>query len=188
MNSLRHTLHHALHLSLPQARSDARSTHSGRHISLRLRVSLALTALAGVLVLAASLLWVRDARSAINEEVTAAHRVAAQWLTVAAQGTQSGDPAWSENPVFDVMRQSYLTTADWMNGLVASVEGVDPRIKRRAKVLPACLDMTHVHRQAGGGFDFCQDLRTPAVQMRQGETQPAHEQRDNHDQRCPCKQ
>ncbi|WP_374488339.1 histidine kinase [Zoogloea sp.] len=97
MNSLRHTLHHALHLSLPQARSDARSTHSGRHISLRLRVSLALTALAGVLVLAASLLWVRDARSAINEEVTAAHRVAAQWLTVAAQGTQSGDPAWSEH-------------------------------------------------------------------------------------------
>lgn len=43
------------------------------------------------------------------------------------------DPAWSENPVFDVMRQSYLVTSDWMNGLVASVEDVDPRVKRRAE-------------------------------------------------------
>ena len=43
------------------------------------------------------------------------------------------DPAWSENPMFDVMRQSYLVTSDWMNGLVASVEDVDPRTKRRAE-------------------------------------------------------
>ncbi len=43
------------------------------------------------------------------------------------------DPAWSENPMFDVMRRSYLITADWMNGLVSSVEDVDPRTKRRAE-------------------------------------------------------
>ena len=43
------------------------------------------------------------------------------------------DPAWSENPMFDVMRQSYLATADWMNGLVSSVEDIDPRTKRRAE-------------------------------------------------------
>ncbi|HEY1224881.1 MAG TPA: class I poly(R)-hydroxyalkanoic acid synthase [Brevundimonas sp.] len=43
------------------------------------------------------------------------------------------DPAWSENPMFDVMRQSYLVTSDWMNGLVSSVEDVDPRTKRRAE-------------------------------------------------------
>lgn len=43
------------------------------------------------------------------------------------------DPAWSENPAFDVMRQSYLVTADWMNGLVSSVEDVDPLTKRRAE-------------------------------------------------------
>ena len=43
------------------------------------------------------------------------------------------DPAWSENPVFDVMRQSYLVTADWMNSLVSSVEDVDPRTRRRAE-------------------------------------------------------
>ena len=43
------------------------------------------------------------------------------------------DPAWSENPMFDMMRQSYLVTADWMNGLVSSVDDVDPLTKRRAE-------------------------------------------------------
>lgn len=43
------------------------------------------------------------------------------------------DPAWAENPMFDLMRQSYLATSDWMNSLVSSVEDVDPRVKRRAE-------------------------------------------------------
>ena len=43
------------------------------------------------------------------------------------------DAAWSENPMFDMMRQSYLVTSDWMNGLIASVEDVDPLTKRRAE-------------------------------------------------------
>lgn len=37
------------------------------------------------------------------------------------------DPAWDENPMFDVMRRSYLATSEWMNSLVANVEDVDPR-------------------------------------------------------------
>ena len=51
---------------------------AARSHSLRLRVSLVLTALAAALVLAGAALWVRDARLAIAEEITAAHRVAAQ--------------------------------------------------------------------------------------------------------------
>ncbi|MFN3837592.1 MAG: class I poly(R)-hydroxyalkanoic acid synthase [Brevundimonas sp.] len=43
------------------------------------------------------------------------------------------DPAWSENPMFDMMRRSYLLTSDWMNGLIAGVEDVDPAMKRRAQ-------------------------------------------------------
>ncbi|WBT05126.1 class I poly(R)-hydroxyalkanoic acid synthase [Brevundimonas vesicularis] len=43
------------------------------------------------------------------------------------------DPAWSENPMFDMMRRSYLLTSDWMNGLIAGVEDVDPTLKRRAQ-------------------------------------------------------
>jgi len=40
-------------------------------------------------------------------------------------------PEWTENPIFDVMKQSYLVTSSWLNDLVASVEGVDPMTKRR---------------------------------------------------------
>jgi len=43
------------------------------------------------------------------------------------------DPAWEENPVFDVIKQSYLVTSDWLNGLVAEVQGVDPIAKRRVE-------------------------------------------------------
>lgn len=43
------------------------------------------------------------------------------------------DPAWSENPMFDMMRRSYLLTSDWMNSLIAGVEDIDPMLKRRAQ-------------------------------------------------------
>ena len=40
---------------------------------------------------------------------------------------------WQENPVFDVIKQSYLLSSNWMNELVASVEGVPPLEKRRVE-------------------------------------------------------
>lgn len=43
------------------------------------------------------------------------------------------DPDWAENPVFDVIKQSYLLTANWMNNLVAEVDDVDPMVKRRVE-------------------------------------------------------
>jgi polyhydroxyalkanoate synthase len=43
------------------------------------------------------------------------------------------DPDWSDNPVFDVIKQSYLLTSGWLNGLVAEVEGVEPMAKRRVE-------------------------------------------------------
>jgi polyhydroxyalkanoate synthase len=43
------------------------------------------------------------------------------------------DPDWSANPVFDVIKQSYLLTANFLNGLVAEVDGVDPMEKRRVE-------------------------------------------------------
>ena len=68
-------------------------------------------------------LWSDTARRAAGEEVPAPP----------SKDKRFKDPAWSENPMFDVMRQSYLATADWMNGLVSSVEDVDPRTRRRAE-------------------------------------------------------
>ena len=43
------------------------------------------------------------------------------------------DADWSSNPVFDVMKQSYLLTSNWLNGLVSDVEDVDPLAKRRVE-------------------------------------------------------
>ncbi|MCX7585245.1 class I poly(R)-hydroxyalkanoic acid synthase [Phenylobacterium sp. 58.2.17] len=43
------------------------------------------------------------------------------------------DPDWAENPVFDVIKQSYLLTSNWLNGLVAEVQGADPMTKRRVE-------------------------------------------------------
>ncbi|WP_420849825.1 class I poly(R)-hydroxyalkanoic acid synthase [Phenylobacterium kunshanense] len=43
------------------------------------------------------------------------------------------DPDWSENPLFDVIKQSYLLTANFLNDLVAEVDGVEPMEKRRVE-------------------------------------------------------
>jgi polyhydroxyalkanoate synthase len=43
------------------------------------------------------------------------------------------DPDWSNNPVFDVIKQSYLITSDWLNDLVGGVDGVEPLTKRRVE-------------------------------------------------------
>ncbi|MBU4137329.1 MAG: class I poly(R)-hydroxyalkanoic acid synthase, partial [Alphaproteobacteria bacterium] len=72
-------------------------------------------------------LWATTTRRAAGDETPAAHDAKL------AKDKRFRDPAWTENPAFDVMRQSYLVTADWMNGLVSSVEDVDPLVKRRAE-------------------------------------------------------
>ena len=49
------------------------------------------------------------------------------------------DGAWTENLVFDMMKQSYLLTANFLNGLVASAEDIDPLTKRRAEFFMSML-------------------------------------------------
>jgi polyhydroxyalkanoate synthase subunit PhaC len=68
-------------------------------------------------------LWTDTARRAAGEDVPVTD----------APDKRFKDPAWAANPMFDVMRQSYLVTADWMNALIASAEDVEPRTKRRAE-------------------------------------------------------
>jgi len=68
-------------------------------------------------------LWASTTRRAAGDEPAAAP----------SKDKRFKDPAWSENPMFDVMRQSYLVTSDWMNGLIASAEDVEPLTKRRAE-------------------------------------------------------
>jgi polyhydroxyalkanoate synthase len=54
-------------------------------------------------------------------------------VSPAAGDKRFSDPDWRENPVFDVIKQSYLLTSNWLNDLVASVDGVDPVEKRRVE-------------------------------------------------------
>jgi polyhydroxyalkanoate synthase subunit PhaC len=68
---------------------------------------------------------------------TAAQRASGESVDDAVQ-TPKGDkrftdPGWSANPVFDVVRQSYLLTSGWLNSLVSEVQGVDPLAKRRVE-------------------------------------------------------
>ncbi len=43
------------------------------------------------------------------------------------------DEAWNENLAADVMKQAYLITTQWMEGMADSLEGVDPEIHHRTK-------------------------------------------------------
>lgn len=51
----------------------------------------------------------------------------------AASDKRFNDKDWSDNPVFDVMKQSYLLTSNWLNNLVSGVDDVDPLTKRRVE-------------------------------------------------------
>ncbi len=42
------------------------------------------------------------------------------------------DKDWQENQIFDFIKQSYLLTANWLQNTVASVEVLDPAMRRRA--------------------------------------------------------
>jgi polyhydroxyalkanoate synthase len=71
-------------------------------------------------------LWTVAARRAAGEDVAPA-------VAPARGDKRFNAPEWSENPVFDTMKQSYLLTADWLNTLMGSVEDIDPRTRRRAE-------------------------------------------------------
>ena len=68
---------------------------------------------------------------------TAARRAAGESAPPVAEPAKGdkrfNDPEWTQNPVFDVMKQSYLVTSDWLNSLVHSVEGVEPITRRRVE-------------------------------------------------------
>jgi polyhydroxyalkanoate synthase len=42
-------------------------------------------------------------------------------------------PAWSENPYFDLLRQSYLITSHWAESLVDGIEDLDPHTRNKAR-------------------------------------------------------
>lgn len=71
-------------------------------------------------------LWQNTARRAAGESADPV-------VTPAKGDKRFNDPDWSDNPVFDAIKQSYLLTANFLNSMVSEVEGVDPLEKRRVE-------------------------------------------------------
>jgi polyhydroxyalkanoate synthase subunit PhaC len=71
-------------------------------------------------------LWQSAARRAAGEEVEPV-------VSPAPGDKRFNDPDWASNPMFDMMKQSYLLSSNWLNSLVAGVDGVDPATKRRVE-------------------------------------------------------
>ncbi|UTP41584.1 class I poly(R)-hydroxyalkanoic acid synthase [Phenylobacterium sp. LH3H17] len=71
-------------------------------------------------------LWQSAARKAAGETVEPV-------VSPAKGDKRFNDPDWAENPVFDVIKQSYLLTSNWLNALVSDVQDVDPMNKRQVE-------------------------------------------------------
>jgi polyhydroxyalkanoate synthase len=71
-------------------------------------------------------LWQSAARRAAGEEVEPV-------VSPAPGDKRFNDPDWVANPMFDMMKQSYLLSSNWLNSLVAEVDGLDPATKRRVE-------------------------------------------------------
>ena len=63
------------------------------------------------------------------------------WSQMLGQATKAGEardrrfgsPEWSENPLFDTMRQSYLAISDKLLGTVEEIEGIDEAARSRLR-------------------------------------------------------
>ena len=69
---------------------------------------------------------------------TAARRVAGESASDEAVSPEKGDRRWAskdwtENPVFDVIKQSYLLTARWLEEMVEGADDVDEATKRKVR-------------------------------------------------------
>ncbi len=56
-----------------------------------------------------------------------------RWSSRPSGDKRFADPDWTENPVFDVIKQSYLITSDWLNELVVGRRGRRAMTKRRVE-------------------------------------------------------
>ena len=69
-------------------------------------------------------LWEHTARRMMGGEATP--------LVAPAPGDKRfKDKEWQENQIFDFIKQSYLLTANWLQGTVAKVDGIDMLTRRR---------------------------------------------------------
>ncbi|KMS56959.1 PHA/PHB synthase family protein [Sphingobium cupriresistens] len=51
----------------------------------------------------------------------------------AAKDRRFADPAWTQHPFYDLIRQSYLLVSDYLTRLADAVDGVDPKAKAKLR-------------------------------------------------------
>ena len=56
-----------------------------------------------------------------------------QEMTPATNDKRFADPQWSDNPMFDALKQLYLATSRWAQELVEGAEGVDEHTRHKAR-------------------------------------------------------
>jgi polyhydroxyalkanoate synthase subunit PhaC len=91
--------------------------------------------------------WMSDPARAMEAQSRIATEMMALWSNtlqrmqgeapapVAAPDTRDArfkDPEWSENPYFDFLKQAYLVTTRWADGLVKEADGLDPHTRHKA--------------------------------------------------------
>jgi polyhydroxyalkanoate synthase subunit PhaC len=69
-------------------------------------------------------LWEGYMRRMLGEEVE-------PMVKPAADDRRFKDDAWTEEFVFDYIKQAYLVTASWIHGTVAKAEGLDPNLRQK---------------------------------------------------------
>jgi len=70
-------------------------------------------------------LWALAAKRLSGEEVPAL-------VAPAANDKRFVDPEWTSNQFFDFLKQAYLLTTAWANGLVRDTTGLDPHTRHKA--------------------------------------------------------
>jgi polyhydroxyalkanoate synthase len=63
----------------------------------------------------------------------AAGEVPDQEIMPAADDKRFADPQWSDNPMFDALKQLYLATSNWAKELVEGAEGIDEHTRHKAR-------------------------------------------------------
>src|SRR6202030_4093391 len=91
--------------------------------------------------------WVRDPQRALELQSSlgksyldlwgnAVKRMAGEQVTPVAapdpRDKRFADPEWTSNQFFDFLKQAYLLSARWADGMVSDAAGLDPHTKQKA--------------------------------------------------------
>ncbi|HEY6897150.1 MAG TPA: HAMP domain-containing protein [Rhodocyclaceae bacterium] len=108
--------------------------------SLKTRVSLTLTAAMAVLLILGGILWVRQTRQSIHEEIEAATHVAEQWLGAAAADVRGGGQHWTPDTLLAQVRITGRIRANALEIFAAdgqSIYASPPPVYKAGRTAPA---------------------------------------------------